>query len=85
MLAKRCPICGGKPQFVYYCIPGATDDSDGLFVLMKRLECKDCGATVPQLMISSYNAIKYWNKIDPNTGKRCVLQRYGTEDCKCEE
>ena len=26
MKAKRCSVCGGKPKYVYYSIPGATKD-----------------------------------------------------------
>ena len=29
MKAKRCPVCGGNPKYVYYSIPGATKDQDG--------------------------------------------------------
>ena len=56
---KRCPICGGEPQFVHYCIPGSYDDLDDIYVLFKRLECSECGATVPQLVMTVDDAINY--------------------------
>ncbi len=83
-LAKRCPICNGKPQYVHYRIPGSMEDSDELYILLKRLECKECGATVPELVMTCDDAIKYWNEINPKTGKRYVLQRVMTEPCSCE-
>ena len=36
MKAKRCPICNGVPQFVYYAIPGSTKDPDGLYILQQK-------------------------------------------------
>lgn len=84
-LAKRCPICGGKPQYVYYCVPGAMNDLDGLHILFKRLECKECGASVPQLVMTCDDAVNYWNDINPQTGKRYVLQKAMTEDCRAED
>lgn len=78
---KRCPICGGEPQYVHYCIPGSANDPDGLYVLLKRLECKKCGASVAQLCMTIDDAVQYWNAVNPETGKRYVLQRYGTEYC----
>ena len=30
MKAKRCPVCGGKPQYVHYAIPGSANDPDGI-------------------------------------------------------
>ena len=62
-LAKRCPICNGEPQYVHYCIPGSTEDPDELYILLKRLECKECGATVPELVMTCDDAVKYWNEI----------------------
>lgn len=84
-LAKRCPTCGGKPQYVHYCTPGAMDNPDGIYILLKRLECKDCGASVAQLVMTCDDAVKYWNGINEKTGKRFVLQRAMIEDCPCEE
>lgn len=80
--AKTCPICGGNPQFVYYSIPGTTNDPDGIYILLKRLECSKCKATVAQLMLSCDDAIDYWNAINPDTGKRYVLEINGTEMCR---
>ena len=79
MLAKRCPICGGTPQVVHYEIPQPFTNPDYQYVHFKRLECTICGATVPRLVMSVNNAIAYWNEINPNTGKRYVLQRVMTE------
>lgn len=83
MRAKRCPVCKkGEPQYVYYSIPGATDDPDGIYVLFKRLECTVCGATVAHLVMTCEDAVRYWNCINLDTGKRFVLQRIGTEPVK---
>lgn len=81
MKAKKCPVCGGNPKFVYYSITGSTNDPDGLYVLFKRLECSKCGATVAQLVITCDDAVAYWNDINPETGRRYVLEKYGTEMC----
>ena len=81
MKAKRCPICGGKPQYVHYSIPGATSDPDCLYILLKRLECSKCGASVAQLVMTCDDAVKYWNDINPETGSRYVLEKTGTELC----
>ena len=82
MKAKKCPICGGNPQFVYYSIPGSTNDPDGLYILLKRLECSKCGASVAQLVMTCDEAVSYWNDTNPETGERYVLQKNGTEICK---
>lgn len=84
MIAKRCPICNGEPQFVNYCVPGAMDDPEGTYIVLKRLECKVCGASVPALSMRTCDAFMYWNNVDQETGKRYVVQRIGTESCECE-
>ena len=81
MKAKKCPVCGDNPQFVYYSIPGSTNDPDGLYVLFKRLECSKCGATVARLVMTCDDAVAYWNDINPETGRRYVLEKNGTEMC----
>ena len=81
MKAKKCPICGGNPQFVYYSIPGSTNDPDGLYILLKRLECSKCGASVAQLVMTCDDAVYYWNDTNHETGKRYVLEKNGTEMC----
>ena len=81
MKAKKCPICGGNPQFVYYSIPGATNDPDGLYILLKRLECSKCGASVAELVMTCDDAVKYWNDVNQKTGNRYVLERTGSEMC----
>lgn len=85
IIAKRCPECDGEPQFVHYCI---SEKAGGVFeydefekyspmILLKRLECMECGATVAQLLLTCDDAIKYWNEeVD---GHRLVLKKYGTE------
>lgn len=83
-IAKRCPVCGGEPQYVHYSIPGATDDPDDIYILLKRLECKECGATVASLVPTCDEAVEYWNAINDETGNRYVLQRVMTEACHCE-
>ena len=82
MKAKKCPICGGNPQFVYYSIPGSTNDPDGLYILLKRLECSKCRARVSQLVMTCDEAVSYWNDTNPKTGERYVLENKGTESCK---
>ena len=82
MKAKKCPICGGNPQFVYYSIPGSTNDPDGLYILLKRLECSKCGASVAQLVMTCDEAVSYWNNTNPDTGERYVLENNGTGICK---
>lgn len=80
MKAKRCPVCGGKPKFVHYSIPGTTKDPDGIYILLKRLECEKCGATVANLTLTCDDAVRYWN--DTNEyGNRLVLERVGVEPC----
>ena len=81
MKAKRCPVCGGAPQFVYYAIPGSTKDPEGLYVLLKRLECSECGATVAILVPTCDDAVEYWNSKNKE-GKRVVLERVGAEPCR---
>ena len=80
MKAKRCSVCGGKPKFVYYSIPGATKDPDGINILLKRLECEKCGATVANLVLTCDDAVEYWNSLNKE-GKRVVLERVGEEPC----
>lgn len=81
MKAKRCPVCNGVPQFVYYAIPGSTKDPDGLYVLLKRLECSECGATVANLVLTCDDAVEYWNS-KTEEGERAILEWVGTEICR---
>lgn len=78
MKAKRCPVCNGAPRFVYYAIPGSTKDPDGIYILLKRLECSECGATVANLVLTCDDAVEYWNSTNKE-GKRAVLERVGAE------
>lgn len=80
MKAKRCPVCGGTPQYVHYAIPGSTKDPDGIFILLKRLECSQCGATVAHLVMTCDDAVRYWNDINEQ-GNRPVLERISVEPC----
>lgn len=85
MKAKLCPVCKtGKPQFVYYAIPGSTDDPAGKYVLFKRVECSNCGASVARLVMTLDDAVRYWNDINPATGRRYVLEKIGVESCEVE-
>ena len=80
MKARRCPVCGGAPQYVHYAIPGSTKDPDGIFILFKRLECSQCGATVAHLVMTCDDSVRYWN--DTNEyGNRPALERVGVEPC----
>lgn len=81
MIAKRCPICGGKPQVINYCVPKCISE---MGLLLKRLECKECGATVPQLDMTLDDAVKCWNAINKATGERYVWKKAATEGCMVE-
>lgn len=81
MRAKMCPVCGGAPQYVHYAIPGSTKNPDGIFILFKRLECSQCGATVDQLVMTCDDAVRYWNNMNEH-GNRPVLERIGVEPCR---
>jgi hypothetical protein len=87
--AKRCPLCKGVPKYVYYAIPesqnpGGWDlDEDEVsrpIILLKRLECQSCGATVPQLVMSCDDAVAFWN--GSMSKQRPVLQRISEEECR---
>ena len=77
---KRCKLCGGKPKFVYYNIPkqdnpeGWYGSEDGVepYILFKRLECSECGATVLHLALMIDDAVACWNE-------QKLLERYGEE------
>lgn len=70
MTAKRCPLCGGEPQFMEYAVPECQypDGWDfGVFglepiVMFKRIECKDCKCTTPQLYMLVDEAVRGWNE-----------------------
>lgn len=89
MKAKKCPICdSAELQYIYYAPsskdePSMWEDMDDCgyspMVLLKRIECKKCGASVPELTMTIDGALSYWNDIDNQTNHRYVLQRIGTE------
>ena len=81
MKAKRCPVCGGAPQYVYYASPGSTKDPDGIFILFKRLECSQCGATVAGGGGGGGGGVRYWNDTNEH-GNRPVLERVSVEPCR---
>lgn len=70
MKAKQCPLCGGDPIFVEYATPQEKapdlweETKTGLepFVLMKQIECRDCGARNCLVSISFDEVIKNWNE-----------------------
>lgn len=81
MKAKRCHLCGGEPRYIHYAIPQqdlpsawyeSCDFGWEPYVLYKRLECSQCGATVPQLAMTCDEAVAYWNE-------QKILMRYGEE------
>lgn len=89
MKVKRCPVCGGgELQYVHYA-PQAKDEPTlwedmcdvgfSPMILLNRIECKKCGASVPSLVMRVDDAVSYWNDINENTGHRYVLQRIGFE------
>ena len=86
--AKKCPVCmSDKLKWVYYA-PSAkdapelwedmVDDGYSPMILAKRIECADCGATVPSLVLVLDDAIDYWNSVNEQ-GNRAVLQRIREE------
>lgn len=89
MKAKRCPVCDSRNlKWVYYAPPSQVapefwedivDDGYSPTILVKRIECADCGATVPGLALTLTEAEDYWNAVDKNDGHRFVLQRIGEE------
>lgn len=92
MKAKRCPVCDSEElQFVYYAPPerdeptlweDMVDAEYSPMIMLKRVECKKCGASVPGLTMTIDDALSYWNDINDNTNHRYVLQRIGTEDVR---
>jgi hypothetical protein len=84
LVAKRCPECDGEPQFVHFYIAKEDgghfmiDENDEVIpsVWLKRLECTQCGATVPELAFTCDEAILYWNARVEDGG---LLRKYGTE------
>lgn len=76
---KRCPFCDGEPQFVHYMF--GDDDGRDSYFLVKRIECKECGASVNALTLTLEGAIEYWNM--EKSGERVnVLKRWGVERCR---
>ena len=72
MEIKRCPTCGGAPQFVYYALPCGqfpdaweeTEDGPEPIVLLKRIECSNCKASTPGLVLSCDEAVQMWDDGD---------------------
>ena len=71
MNLRPCPVCKSKKlKLVHYAPPtkDAPDlwefDEDGFMPLIwfKRVECCDCGATVPTLEMTLDQAEFYWNE-----------------------
>lgn len=70
MKAKRCKLCGGEPEFVYYAIPekdnplGWECDEYGPHpvILIKQIRCKNCGAVRPTYDLSCDDAVAHWNE-----------------------
>ena len=70
MKAKCCTICGGDPIFVEYAVPQYKEPDlweeteEGLepIILLKQIECKDCGARNCLLSISTDQVIRNWNE-----------------------
>lgn len=84
-IAKRCSNCGGEPQYVHYYLSKAAgggfeygkDDEATPEILLKRLECIECGSTVVELVLRCCDAISYWNEeVD---GHRLSINKYSTE------
>lgn len=86
--AKNCPVCGSnKLKWVYYAptdkaAPDLWEDMEDVgyqpMILAKRIECEECGATVPGLTLTLDDAVAYWNDPNPD-GTRFVLQKIGEE------
>lgn len=83
MKAKRCNLCGGEPEFVYYAIPEKDDPSSrewhedrrSPMILIKQIRCKKCGAVCPAFDLGCDDAVKNWNE-------QKLLQLIGTESCE---
>ena len=86
--AQKCPVCKSRNlKWIYYAptaeqAPDIWEDMVDVgyqpMILAKRIECGNCGATVPGLTLTLDDAIDYWNAIDEN-GKIAVLQKIGEE------
>ena len=86
--AKKCPVCNsGKLKWVYYAPPAKNapelwedmvDTGYSPMILAKRIECSECGATVPGLVLVLDQAVDCWNALNED-GNRCVLQKIGEE------
>lgn len=83
-----CPVCKSKKLKLVSYAPSAKDapdlwelEVDGFMPLIwfKRVECCDCGATVPQLVMTLDQAEDYWNANNEKTGTRYVMQRIAEE------
>ena len=69
-----------QPKYVYYAIPQQdypegwyeSEEGEEPYVLFKRIECQECGATVPHLKMSLDDAVSAWNE-------QKILIRYGEE------
>lgn len=92
--AQKCPVCGSNQlKFVHYAPPEKDSPDcwdygeDGMepMILFKRVECRECGATVPNLVLTIDMAIDFWNDINPKTGCRYALQKIGEEQFIAEQ
>ena len=89
--AKRCPVCqSNELKWVHYAIPekvapemweDMVDVGYSPMLLLKRIECKKCGATLPNVALTLDNALDFWNSYNEQ-GNRYVLQRIGEEDVR---
>ena len=84
MNVRKCPLCGGKPKWVYHSIPMSEDsslwepdDEDGSMaprILYKHIECSSCKA-MSGFSITCDGAASAWNEHSP-------LQFIGEEECR---
>ena len=89
--AKRCPMCqSNELKWVYYAIPekvapemweDMVDVGYSPMLMLKRIECKKCGATLPNVALTLDDALDFWNSLNER-GNRYILQRIGEEDVR---
>lgn len=83
---KRCNLCGGDPEFVYYSVPQKDDpyawDYDEFevrpMVLFKQIRCKKCGSVTCKYSIACDDAVNAWNEQN-------LFQLVGHEPCEVIE
>ena len=58
---KKCPFCGGRPEYRVTNYVGAPWSNVGLDALGTTIVCTDCGCTIPSKMATD-DAEVAWNR-----------------------